>query len=73
MINLFFFIFTSSFGQDFEVAPVLVKFDANPGESQTKTLTIRNHNPEKQKFTLSLTDYVLTSDGTKKQLEAGAS
>jgi len=57
--------------QDFEVAPVLVKFDANPGEIQTQTLTIRNHSNERQKFALNLADYIVDEKGTKKSIEPG--
>ncbi|MFW5644578.1 MAG: hypothetical protein ACOCZL_01570 [Bacteroidota bacterium] len=59
--------------QDFEVAPVLVKFDANPGEIQTRTLTLRNHSPQRQKYTFNLTDYELDIEGRKKRLEPGTS
>lgn len=59
--------------QDFEVAPVLVKFDANPGEIQTRKLTLRNHSPQRQKYTFNLTDYELDIKGTKKRLEPGTS
>src|SRR6056297_1934855 len=59
--------------QDFEVAPVLVKYDANPGEIQTRTLTIRNHTPERQKYSLNLSDYEPDINGTKRKLEPGSS
>ncbi len=71
-INCLFLSALTTFGQDFEIAPVLVNFDANPGESQTKTLTLRNHSPERQKFTLNLTDYEISPDGTKQQAEPGS-
>lgn len=61
------------FSQDFEVAPVLINFDANPGESQARTLTIRNHNPEIQKFSFNLSDYNLDENGTKIRQDAGSS
>ncbi len=57
--------------QDFEVAPVLVSFDANPGENQNQTLTIRNHGNEKQKFVLNLVDYELDEEGAKRSVPAG--
>ena len=53
------------FSQDFEVAPVLVSFDANPGENQIQTLTLRNHSNEKQKFVLNLADYTVNEEGAK--------
>jgi len=60
------------FGQDFEVAPVLVSFNANPGENQNRTLTIRNHSNERQLFGLTLADYVVDEDGTRSAVEAGS-
>ena len=61
-----------AFGQDFEVAPVLVSFDANPGEIQNQTLSVRNHTNERQKFILNLTDYRLGEDGNKQSVEPGS-
>jgi hypothetical protein len=58
--------------QDFEVAPVMVKFDANPGEVQRQILTIRNHNPERQKYTFNLNDYVPDENGRKLKTEPGS-
>ena len=70
--SIFLFLLSNTLhGQDFEVAPVLVNFTANPGESQSKILTIRNHSPEKQKFTLNLSDYLLNESGDKVQKTAG--
>jgi len=63
---------TPAFSQDFEVAPVLVSFEANPGESQVRTLTLINHSSERQKFLLSLSDYLLDEDGVKQPREAGS-
>lgn len=42
--------------QDFEVAPVKLAFDCEPGEIQTKIMTIRNHGNQKQQFTLTAAD-----------------
>lgn len=61
-----------TFGQDFEVAPVLVSFDANPGEIQNKVLTVRNHSNERQKFVLNLNDYTFDEHGRKNAVEAGS-
>jgi len=60
------------FAQDFEVAPVLVAFDANPGETQTQNLTLRNHSNEKQKFVLNLVDYAVNEEGAKISSAAGS-
>lgn len=58
--------------QDFEVAPVLISFKANPGETQSRELTIHNHGSERQKFSLSLSDYTIDEEGTKKAVAAGS-
>ena len=46
--------------QDFEVAPVILNFDANPGEIQQKKVTIRNHANTAQAFTFVIGDYQIT-------------
>jgi hypothetical protein len=51
--------------QDFEVSPVVMQFKTNSGETETRTLTIKNYYTEKQKFTLNLVDYTLDSEGVK--------
>ncbi|MCK5134372.1 MAG: hypothetical protein KAR19_01190 [Bacteroidales bacterium] len=72
LINVLLAFSACAFGQDFEVAPVLVSFNANPGENQKQTLTVRNHGNERQKFGFSLADYTVSEDGTKTALEAGS-
>ena len=44
LLFLFFinFLFNTSICQDFEVSPVILNFDANPGEIQEKTIHIKN-------------------------------
>ena len=53
-------------GQDFEVAPVKMYFDCEPGQIQTKTMTVRNHANQKQQFTLLVADMKLDTIGQKK-------
>jgi len=72
-IKFLFILLPGAFSQDFEVAPVLVKFDANPGEVQNRLLTIRNHSPENKKFTFNLSDYELDDEGNKLKVEPGTS
>lgn len=72
LINVFLTLWVSLFAQDFEVAPVLVSFTANPGETQTRELTITNHGNEAQIFNLSLNDYTVDEQGTKQALAAGS-
>lgn len=59
--------------QDFEVAPVVMNFDANPGQIQKKVMTIRNHANIKQTFTFDFGDYEIDEEGKKIRQAAGAS
>jgi P pilus assembly chaperone PapD len=45
--------FTLAYGQDFEVAPAKLNFTCEPGQIETKSITIHNHGNEKQQFTVS--------------------
>jgi hypothetical protein len=63
----------SAYCQDFEVAPVLMSFDANPGEIQIQKLTLRNHANIKQKFVFNLADYEIDANGKKQPLPVGSS
>lgn len=73
LTNILLFRLICGFSQDFEVAPVLVSFDANPGENQTQILTLRNHGNERHKFVLNLVDYIMNEEGAKIAMEAGTS
>ena len=73
IINILFFSFSGLMAQDFEVAPALINFDANPTEKQSKTLTIRNHNPERLTFKLTLSDYEMDLEGNIIRLDEGKS
>ncbi len=66
----FFFIILLSLplslkGQDFEVAPVKMKFSVDPEETQTKILTVKNHSNFRTSFTISFADYILDKNGNK--------
>lgn len=71
LINVCLTFWMALAAQDFEVAPVLVSFTANPGETQTRELTITNHGNEVQTFNMSLSDYTVDEQGTKQALAAG--
>jgi hypothetical protein len=73
LIALLSFISLYGYTQDFEVAPVLVSFDANPGEVQTQVITVRNHGNERHRFVLNLVDYSVDEEGAKISLETGSS
>ena len=50
-------LFNVSISQDFEVAPVILKFDANPGEIQEKTIHIKNYGNKIQTYSATLFDF----------------
>ena len=73
--TLFFLLFlaTCTFAQDFEVSPVLMSFNADPGEIQKKEINLINHSGKPQKYSLKLADYVMDKDGNKKNIPLGTS
>ncbi len=69
-----FFIFTQLVvAQDFEVSPVAMNFNAEPGEIQKKQLTLINHSAQPQKYNLKISDFVLDADGNRKIVPLGSS
>ncbi|OIP84640.1 MAG: hypothetical protein AUK44_01870 [Porphyromonadaceae bacterium CG2_30_38_12] len=60
------------FGQDFEVSPVLMNFNAEAGEIQKKQLTLINHSAQLQKYALKISDYILDTDGNRKIVPLGS-
>ena len=58
-------------GQDFEVSPVLMRFNANPGEIQSQVVNIVNHSAKREKFVFNLADYTINKDGKKQSVPAG--
>ncbi|MFT5820424.1 MAG: hypothetical protein ACI8ZM_001666 [Crocinitomix sp.] len=75
LFTLFIFLLLAGFSkaQDFEVAPVVLNFNANPGEIQQTIVTIRNHANIKQAYTFNLGDFEIDSVGRKKRMPAGES
>lgn len=73
-VNRFFFFFLASLtmlkvsAQDFEVAPVTLEFNAEPGDNQSKVITVKNHSNKKASFIVALGDFLPTSTGEKKQM-----
>jgi hypothetical protein len=58
--------------QDFEVAPVRVSFNAAPGETQTRTVTIKNHSNRRESFTVRPIDFLVQRNGKAEMLPAGS-
>lgn len=59
--------------QDFEVSPVVMNFNAEPGEIQKKQITLINHSAQPQKYNLKISDFVLDADGNRKIVPLGSS
>jgi hypothetical protein len=70
IILLFVCIFSQA--QDFEVSPLKLFFNAEPGESQTKFITVKNHSGKAETFILSLSDYSVNNKGQGQYVEAGS-
>lgn len=70
LLSIVLFSFFNVFAQDFEVAPVKLNYTAEPGETQSKTITIRNHANRKSAFVVTLGDFQPDSKGNKKQMKA---
>jgi len=60
------------FSQNFEVAPVRVSFNALPGETQSRTVTVKNHSNQRETITLRLQDFLVQRDGQMETLPAGS-
>ncbi len=54
--------------QDFEVSPVRLEFNAEPATNQTKYISIKNHSGKKISYTISISDFLVSSAGEKKML-----
>ncbi len=67
-IICFFSLIGLAKGQDFEVSPVKLYFSAEPGENQTKTISVKNHGNSKISMLVSLGDFVPSENGEKKML-----
>lgn len=69
---MFFLPAMSLSAQDFEVAPVRVNFNATPGETQSRTITVKNHGNRRETFTLRLSDFLVAKNGKMEILPAGS-
>ena len=71
-ISLLMLFFASIiFAQDFEVSPVSMSFNGDPGEIQKKQINLINHSPFPQKYTLKVSDFIIDKDGNKKSVPLG--
>tara|TARA_B100000768_G_scaffold110047_1_gene102026 strand:- start:3388 stop:4191 length:804 start_codon:yes stop_codon:yes gene_type:complete len=65
-------LFNPSICQDFEVAPVILNFDANPGEIQEKSVHIKNYGNKLQAYTATLSDFKVV-EGERIKQKVGSS
>ena len=49
--------------QDFEVAPVILEFDAEPSTNQMKIVNVKNHSSKPMSFIVSLSDFMPNQRG----------
>lgn len=72
IIIIFNILLFNSYGQDFEVSPLKLLFNSEPGESQTKFVNIKNHNNKPETFILNISDFSIDSKGQGTYVEAGS-
>jgi len=70
---MIFCCFNIATAQNFEVAPISLNFSAQPGETQVKTITVKNHGSKKTSIVLTFQDYLVYKNGERKILNAGSS
>jgi hypothetical protein len=68
LILLFVNLTAVLFAQDFEVAPVRLDFNAEPGENQTKVINIKNHSNKKASYVVAISDFLPGSDGKRQMM-----
>ncbi len=67
----FLFKISPFYSQDFEVSPIKMSFNAQPGEIQIKTLNVTNHSQNKAIFSVKLSDFLINNDGQRNYLQKG--
>lgn len=71
-ITILFLLTKFIIAQDFEVSPVKIFFNAEPGEGQTKLLTVKNHGSLEETFILNVKDISISSTGKTSYVDAGS-
>jgi hypothetical protein len=72
VLILLFLIKIPALAQDFEVAPGIMQFTAEPGESKTMALTIINHANVDQEFNVRVKDFMFNKEGRIIQMPEGS-
>ena len=73
-ISIFILLLLSFNGlaQDFEVSPVIMNFNAEPGQTQTQAINIFNHANKNSSFSISISDFVVNKEGKRVQMPAAS-
>ncbi len=66
------FICLGLYSQDFEVSPVKLFFNAEPGSSQIKTIVVKNHSNNSNSFLLSVNDFSINNTGQREFFPANS-
>lgn len=61
-------VFGVAVGQDFEVSPVILEFDAEPAMSQTQIISVKNHSNKKASFLVTIADFIPSQSGEQQVL-----
>jgi hypothetical protein len=72
IVGVLLFMGNQLLAQDFEVAPVRVNFNVAPGETQSRTVTIKNHSNRRETFTMRMQDFLVNRNGNMEMLPAGS-
>ncbi len=73
ILLIFVILFQGLNAQDFEVSPLVMNFNAEPGVIQKKQLTLINHSAQPQKYNLKISDFVEDTEGNRKIVPLGSS
>ena len=65
LLPLFFVISLRTIAQDFEVSPVMMTFKTDPGQTESKTLSVTNHANFQTTFSIDFADFTLDIYGKK--------
>jgi P pilus assembly chaperone PapD len=58
--------------QDIEVAPVRINFNIAPGETQSRTVTVKNHGNRPETISLQMIDFLVQRNGEMERLPSGS-
>ena len=66
-------VISFSYGQDFEVSPVVLNFSLEPGEVASKTITITNYSAKEYTFVLEQYDEGYNGEEIERYMPPGTS